>query len=70
MSRAHDTGTEWISLVELLGLRAREEPDKCLFAFLPDGEDGGAITLTRGELDRRARALAARNNIATLPAEP
>ena len=39
---------------------AREEPDKCLFAFLPDGEDGGAITLTCAELDRRARALAAR----------
>ncbi len=60
MSRAHETATEWTSFVELLGLRAREEPDKRLFAFLPDGEDGGAITFTRGELDRRARALAAR----------
>ena len=54
MSRAHDTSIEWTSFVELLGLRSREDPDKCLFAFLPDGEDGGAMTLTRSELDRRA----------------
>ena len=58
--RAHDTSTEWISLVELLRRRAEQEPDKGLFAFLPNGEDGGAITLTCAELDRRARALAAR----------
>ncbi|HKM52304.1 MAG TPA: beta-ketoacyl synthase N-terminal-like domain-containing protein, partial [Isosphaeraceae bacterium] len=61
MTRAHDTCPQWISLVELLRRRAGEEPDKRLFAFLPDGEDDdGAITLTRGELDGRARALAAR----------
>ncbi len=60
MSSAHSTPQEWSSLVELLRLRAREEPDKGLFAFLPDGDDGGTITLTRGELDRSARALAAR----------
>ena len=39
---------------------ARARARQGLFAFLPDGEDGGAITLTRGELDRRARALAVR----------
>ena len=61
MSIAHDTSNEWISLLELLRLRALQEPDRGLFAFLPDGEvDDGAITLTRGELDRRARALAVR----------
>ena len=61
MSRAHETCPEWISLVELLRRRAKQEPDRPLFDFLPDGEvDDGAITLTRGELDRRARALAVR----------
>jgi len=54
------TQTEWASLVDLLVGRAAEEPDKDLFAFLADGEDGAAVTITRGELDRRARALAVR----------
>src|SRR5579863_4267959 len=52
--------TEWESLVDLLRCRATAEPDSDLFAFLPDGEDGAAVTFTRGELDLRARALAAR----------
>ncbi len=55
-----DTCTEWLSLVDLLRHRAVEQPDAELFAFLPDGEENIALTLTRGELDRRARAIAAR----------
>ena len=51
--------TECASLVELLRWRAAENPGAALFDFLPDGEDVGAVTLTRGELDSRARALAA-----------
>src|SRR5438046_5327494 len=60
MVRAHETHSELISLVDLLRRRALEEPDRTVFAFLPDGDDGAAATLTRGELDRRARAIAAR----------
>ncbi len=51
---------EWISLVDLLRRRAQEEPEANLFTFLPDGEDKAGATLTRGELDRQARAIAAR----------
>jgi len=57
--RPHLISTKLASLVDLLRRRAAEEPDSALFAFLPDGEDGVAVTLTRGELDRRARAVAA-----------
>ena len=54
------TESEWISLVDLLRCRAAAVPESDLFAFLPDSEDGPAATITRGELDRRARALAVR----------
>jgi acyl-CoA synthetase (AMP-forming)/AMP-acid ligase II len=60
MIEPQETRTEWVSLVDLLRRRADEEPDSALFAFLPDGEDDAAVTLTRGDLDRRARALASR----------
>jgi amino acid adenylation domain-containing protein len=52
--------TEWASFVDLLPGRAAEDPDAELFAFLPDGEEQAAITLTRGELHRRACAIAVR----------
>ncbi len=52
--------SEWVSLVDLLRRRAQEEPEANLFAFLPDGEDKAGATLTRGELDRQACAIAAR----------
>ena len=55
-----DKRTEWVSLVDLLRRRAEEEPDADLFAFHPDGEDTAGVTLTRGELDRQACAIAAR----------
>ena len=51
---------EWVSLVDLLRRRAREEPEARLFTFLPDGDDKTGPTLTRGELDRQACAIAAR----------
>ena len=61
MIEPHLNRTEWASLVDLLRSRATALPDAALFAFLPDGEDGTpAATITRGELDRRARALAVR----------
>ena len=53
-----ETSAEADSLVALLRRRASEDPTAELFSFLPDGEAAGAIVLTRGELDRRARALA------------
>ena len=54
------TESKRISLVDLLRCRAAAGPELDLFAFLPDGEDSPAATITRGELDRRARALAVR----------
>jgi amino acid adenylation domain-containing protein len=57
----HDmTCDPWVSLVDLLRRRAQEEPEANLFTFLPDGDDKPGPTLTRGELDRQACAIAAR----------
>jgi amino acid adenylation domain-containing protein len=47
------------TLVELLRLRAREEPDFRAYTFLLDGETQEAH-VTYAEMDRRARAIAAR----------
>ena len=55
-----ETSAETDSLVNLLRHRASEDPTAEFFSFLPDGEAAGAIVLSRGELDRRARALASR----------
>jgi acyl-CoA synthetase (AMP-forming)/AMP-acid ligase II/acyl carrier protein len=44
--------------VEVLRRRATEDPDRAAFAFLADGDTVKA-TLTYGELDLRARAIAA-----------
>jgi amino acid adenylation domain-containing protein len=60
MIRPELTRSEPASLVDVLLCRAAERSDAELFAFLPDGEDAPAQTITRGELDRRARALAVR----------
>ncbi len=38
----------------------QKDPVVNLFSFLPDGEETGSIALSRGELDRRDRALGAR----------
>ena len=60
MVHPSETYTEPVTLVDLLRRRAAGEPDSALFRFLPDGEDGVEATLTPGELDLRARALATR----------
>src|ERR1044071_3631633 len=46
------------TLVELLQLRALDQPEKVIYTFLADGEQE-AITLTLSELDQRARAISA-----------
>jgi acyl-CoA synthetase (AMP-forming)/AMP-acid ligase II len=46
------------SLVQLVRERARADPDNVAFTFLTDGESS-AETLTYGELDARACAIAA-----------
>lgn len=46
------------TLVNLLRDRAQEMPDVTVYSFLPDGETVGS-SLTYGELDQRARAIAA-----------
>jgi acyl-CoA synthetase (AMP-forming)/AMP-acid ligase II len=50
--------SEPATLVELVRLRAAEQPLRRAFTFLVDGE-AEESTLTYGELDRRARAIAA-----------
>jgi amino acid adenylation domain-containing protein len=60
MIEPHLARPEWASLVELLRFRALEQPNTELFSFLADGEDVATAAFTRGELDRRARALAVR----------
>lgn len=47
------------SLVDLLVYRATHQRDRLAYTFLIDGDDQEA-TLTYGDLDRRARAIAAR----------
>ena len=56
------------SLVELLGHRARNQPDKAAYTFLKDGEVEEA-SLTHAQLDLRARAIAARLQTITTPGE-
>ena len=48
---------DWPSLVELLQHQARTRADRPAYVFLTDGKTPGP-SLTFGELDRRARALA------------
>ncbi len=48
----------WHSMVEMLRWRAEAERGREMFTFLQDGEEA-SVRLTCGELDRRARALAA-----------
>ncbi|MDY6938531.1 MAG: fatty acyl-AMP ligase [Cyanobacteriota bacterium] len=51
--------TEYSTLVELLRHRAQSQPDRLAYRFLADGEvESGRLTY--GELDRQARAIAAR----------
>lgn len=56
------------TLVEMLRWRAANEGDATAYIFLEDGEKEGA-RLTFGELDRRARAIAARLQETTEPGE-
>lgn len=55
-----ESGDDVDNLVALLLRRASEAPEAELFSYLPDGETTGAVVLSRGDLDRRARAIAAR----------
>ena len=55
-------------LVELLRSRAAQEPERLAYRFLLDGETSEA-SLTCGELDRSARAIAARLQAAAAPGE-
>jgi acyl-CoA synthetase (AMP-forming)/AMP-acid ligase II len=59
-SRDGARGTAFVgaSLVELLRFRAAAQPEECAYRFLEDGEQQGA-SVTYGELERRARAIAA-----------
>ena len=52
------TRPEFATLLELLRFRATNQPDEVFYTFLVDGETNEQ-TLTAGELDRQARAIAA-----------
>jgi acyl-CoA synthetase (AMP-forming)/AMP-acid ligase II len=54
-----EIGCDFSTSVELLGYRARHQPNCLAFTFLPDGETEGD-RLTYAELDRQARAIAAK----------
>lgn len=53
-----DAPVEPSTLVELLRLRASQQPDRLAFSFLGDDDDA-PIAWTYSELDRRARAIGA-----------
>ncbi|MCX4243039.1 non-ribosomal peptide synthase/polyketide synthase [Paraliomyxa miuraensis] len=50
--------TPWSSLVDVLRARANAQPDRLAYTFLVDGE-GDELRLTLGELEARARSVAA-----------
>lgn len=52
------TFSAWPTLVHRVQARAVEEPERAIYTFLPD-DPAESISLTYGELDRRARAVAA-----------
>nr|VFK67790.1 MAG: Acyl-CoA synthetase (AMP-forming)/AMP-acid ligase II [Candidatus Kentron sp. UNK]VFK73118.1 MAG: Acyl-CoA synthetase (AMP-forming)/AMP-acid ligase II [Candidatus Kentron sp. UNK] len=56
------------TLVELLRLRAENQPDKMAYTFLKDGETIDT-SLTYAQLDQQARAIAARLQDITAPGE-
>ena len=56
-----ETAQTFVTLVDLLRHRASEAPDRLLFSFLADSESTAASTVTRYELDLRARTLACRS---------
>ncbi len=67
-TRAERILAESPSLVRLLALRAAEHPDRIAFRFLEDGEQETA-RLTYGDLEIRARAVAARLQRSVRPGE-
>jgi acyl-CoA synthetase (AMP-forming)/AMP-acid ligase II len=50
----------WSSFVEVLRTRAREQPDDLAYEFLTGSEGQGTLSITYSELDRTARAIAAK----------
>ena len=55
--RLTDSASTFVTVVELLQRRALEQPDDLAYTFLADGDEEEA-SLTYGQLDRRARAIA------------
>jgi acyl-CoA synthetase (AMP-forming)/AMP-acid ligase II len=55
--RLPDQAADCATLLELLALRARQQPGRPAYTFLEDGEESARYTYS--ELDRRARAIAA-----------
>jgi acyl-CoA synthetase (AMP-forming)/AMP-acid ligase II len=51
-------GRERLTLVDMLQIRAMEQPQKVIYNFLLDGETE-SVSLTYGQLERKAQAIAA-----------
>jgi acyl transferase domain-containing protein/acyl-CoA synthetase (AMP-forming)/AMP-acid ligase II/acyl carrier protein len=51
---------DWRTICDLLRWRATEDPARRAYTFLTDDDETGEAVLTYTELDRRARAIAAR----------
>src|SRR5437867_406106 len=66
--RRESLRTEATTLVQILRARSSQESDRVACAFLRDG-DADEIHLTYGELDRAARAIAARLQDSQSPGE-
>jgi amino acid adenylation domain-containing protein len=60
MNRLRMASSECESLVELVCDLAAAEPESAVFSFLADGPAETAATISRSDLDRRARAMAVR----------
>src|SRR5437660_16520 len=58
--RPDDPSREAETFVEILRDRARQRPESCALTYLADDDGAVVERATYAELDRRARALAAR----------
>jgi acyl-CoA synthetase (AMP-forming)/AMP-acid ligase II len=63
-----DSPADFATLAEFLRWRSTSQPDRVAYTFLRDGETD-AVSLTYGDLDHRARALAAAFQSVAVPGE-
>jgi non-ribosomal peptide synthase protein (TIGR01720 family) len=67
-ARLSEIPADCTTLLDLLRWRAQEQPNQRAYTFLQDGEDQ-EVSLTYGELDHRARAIAAQLQTLAVPGD-